>query len=107
MSIKYFRNFKTACEYYNYKGSHRIGTIGNEKGVIRSYSNGKNNDKILNEGNEIWYKIKNNKIKELYQKSINSKQNIRFFIKIKNGVLDLGLFNATKFKNGYVILIKK
>ena len=35
-----FRNFKEAHQYYKYPSTHRIGTIYNATGVIRSYSNG-------------------------------------------------------------------
>ena len=32
-----FKNFKEAHEYYKYPGTHRIGSYGNDKGIIRSY----------------------------------------------------------------------
>ena len=35
-----FKNIKEAHEHYNYPGSYRTGTIYNDKGVIRCYSNG-------------------------------------------------------------------
>ena len=38
--MKLFKNFKDAHEYYNYPGTYRHGTIYDETGVIRSYSNG-------------------------------------------------------------------
>lgn len=101
-----FKNLKEAHEYYKYPSSHRFGTIGNDKGVIRSYSNGKNCDKILKDGKVIYYKIKNDKVKELYQKSIDSKNKIRFFSKIKEGVLDMGLYLPVRFYNGFIKLIK-
>ena len=50
-----FKNFKQAHEHYNYPGSHRIGSYGDSKGIIRSYSNGKNGDLIKN--NIIYYVI--------------------------------------------------
>lgn len=87
-----FENLKSAHKYYKYPSSHRFGTIGNEDGVIRSYSNGKNCDRILNDGKIIYYRLKNDKIKEMYRKNIKSKKKIRFFSKIKDGVLDMGLY---------------
>lgn len=41
-----FNNFKEAQEYYKYPGTHRIGSYGNDKGIIRSYSSGKKGDII-------------------------------------------------------------
>ena len=63
--MKLFKNFKEAHEFYNFPSSHRFGTIYNDKGVIRSYSNGeydieKNNFKIF------YYKLKNHTIKEVF-----------------------------------------
>ena len=104
--MKLFKNFKEAHEYYNYISSHRIGTIGDSKGVIRSYSNGKKGDIILEEGNKIYYMIKNDKIKSLFKLSKENKRKIRFFRKTDKGVLDMGLYSVDKFYKGFVKLIK-
>ena len=101
-----FKNLKEAHVYYNYPSTHRFGTIGNEKGVIRSYSNGVNCDKILENGKIIYYRIKNDKIKSLYKISIDNKRKIRFFSKINDGVLDMGLYLPIRFYNGFVKLVK-
>ena len=63
-----FKNFKSACEYYKYPGSHRIGTVSNDKGVIRSYSNGTKGDIIME--NKVYYVIKNDKVRDMFKKSI-------------------------------------
>lgn len=63
-----FKNFKQAHEYNNYPGSHRIGSYGDSKGIIRTYSNGKNGDMIKN--NIIYYVLKM-KIKILKKKKTN------------------------------------
>ena len=99
-----FKNFKIAHNYYKYPSSYRFGTIGDEYGVIRSYSNGKNNDII--EKNKIKYKIKNKKIRDLFKLSKLNNKRLRFFYKIKNGVKDLGLFKVKRFYKEYVILFK-
>lgn len=101
-----FKNLKEAHSYYNYPSSHRFGTIGNKSGVIRSYSNGKNCDKIIDNGNVIYYRIKNDKIESLYRKSIESKSKVRFFSKIKQEVLDMGLYLPIRFYKGFVKLVK-
>ena len=63
--MKIFKNFKEAHEYYNYPGSYRFGTIYNEKGVIRSFSN---NTYDIDKGKVFYYKIKNDIIKTEFKK---------------------------------------
>ena len=99
-----FKNFKMAHNYYKYPSSYRFGTIGNNLGVIRSYSNGKNNDII--ENNRIKFKIKNKKIRDLFELSKLNNKKLRFFYKINKGVKDLGLFKVKRFYKDYVILYK-
>tara|TARA_E500000178_G_C16834634_1_gene667713 strand:- start:11 stop:322 length:312 start_codon:yes stop_codon:yes gene_type:complete len=101
-----FNTLKEAHIYYKYPSTHRFGTIGNDKGVIRSYSNGKNCDRISDDNKTIYYKIKNDRIKEMYRKNILSKKKIRFFRKVKSGVEDMGLYKPLKFTDGFVKLIK-
>lgn len=101
-----FKNLKEAHIYYKYPSSHRFGTIGDENGVIRSYSNGINCDKILFNGKVIYYKVKNDKVKNLYRISIDTKKKVRFFSKIKEGVLDMGMYLPVRFYNGFVKLVK-
>lgn len=102
-----FRNFKEAHEYYKYPSSHRFGTIGNEKGVIRSYSNGKGCDYYKNNEKEVYYKIKNERIYNLFQLNIINKRKVRFFKKVSEGVKDLGLYNVVKFTKDNFIKLKK
>lgn len=104
--MKLFKNFKEAHEYYNFPSSHRFGTIYNDKAVIRSYSNGeydieKDNYKIF------YYKIKNDKIKEAFSRNKINNNKLQLFMKVKEGVLDLGKYIVDKFYKGYVKLLKK
>ena len=104
--MKLFKNFKEAHEYYNFPSSHRIGTVYNDKGVIRSYSNGeydieKDNYKIF------YYKIKNDKIKEAFLLNKINDKALKLFVKVKEGVLDLGKYIVDRFYKGYVKLVKK
>jgi len=99
-----FKNFKEAHEYYNFNGSHRIGSFGDEKGITRSYSNGKKNDKFLN--NKIFYILKNEKVKEKFKLNIKNNKRVRFFKKQNNGVKDMGLYYVKGFYNNYVVFIK-
>lgn len=102
-----FKNLKEAHEYYNYPSSHRFGTIGDKKGVIRSYSNGKGCDYYKNNKKEVYYKIKNEKIKSLFELNISNKKKVRFFRKVHNGVEDLGLYTVKKITNNdFAKLIK-
>ena len=103
--MKLFKNFKKAHEHYNFPFSHRIGTVYNDKGVIRSYSNGeydieKDNYKIF------YYKIKNDKIKEAFLLNKINNKALKLFVKVKEGVLDLGKYIVDRFYKGYVKLLK-
>lgn len=102
-----FRNFKEAHEYYKYPSSHRFGTVGNEKGVIRSYSNGKNCDYYKKDNMEVYYKIKSDKVRELFKLNMLNKRKVRFFKKVDNGVIDMGLYNVVKFTEGNYVKLKK
>jgi hypothetical protein len=103
-----FRTLRDAHKYYKYPSTHRFGTIGNENGVIRSYSNGVNCDKILESGKVIYYRIKNDRIKKMYQTSIDNKKKVRFFRKVKDGVLNAShsLYLPVRFHKGFVKLLK-
>ena len=102
-----FKNIKEAHEYYKYPSSHRFGTIGDLKGVLRSYSNGKGCDYYKKNSKEIYYKIKNERVKNLYSLNLKTKQKVRFFRKVDNGVKDLGLYKVVKFtKDNFIKLIK-
>tara|TARA_B100001093_G_scaffold68913_1_gene59134 strand:+ start:199 stop:510 length:312 start_codon:yes stop_codon:yes gene_type:complete len=101
-----FKNLKEAHLFYKYPSTHRFGTIGNDKGVLRSYSNGLNCDRISKDEKTIFYRIKNDRIKKMYMKNIISKKKIRFFKKVNNGVLDMGLYLPIKFSNDFVKLVK-
>ena len=102
-----FKNFKEAHEHYKYISSHRFGTIGNDTGVIRSYSNGKGCDYYKNEEKSVYYKIKNERIKELFKLNIKNKKKVRFFKKIDEGVKDLGLYNVIGFTKDNFIHLRK
>ena len=55
-----FKNIKTLDAHYKYPMSYRIGTIYDSDGIVRVYSNGKNEDNS-NRG-FFYYKIKNKTI---------------------------------------------
>ena len=102
-----FKNIKEAHKYYKYPSSHRFGTIGDNKGVLRSYSNGKGCDYYRKSGKEIYYKIKNERVRSLYSLNLKTKQKVRFFRKVYDGVEDLGLYKVIKFtKDSFIKLIK-
>ena len=102
-----FKNLKEAHTFYNYPSSHRFGTIGDNNGALRSYSNGKGCDYYKKNGKEIFYKIKNIRVRNLFSINLDSGQKVRFFKKVKDGVEDMGLYNVLKFtKDNFVKLIK-
>ena len=98
-----FKNIKQAHEHYKYPGSYRTGTIYDENGVIRSYSNGTKDiikDKIF------YYELKNDKIKNAFKLNKKNNNKLRVFRKENNSVKDLGLYKVDKFYKNYVKLIK-
>ena len=42
----------------------------------------------------------------MYQTSIDNKKKVRFFRKVKEGVLDMGLYLPVRFHKGFIKLIK-
>lgn len=103
--MKRFVNFKSAHNFYKYPSTHRIGTIYNNDGVIRSYSNN-TVDKYNNDYSIFYYKLKNDDVKSAFKLTKNKNNNLRLFIKQKNYVLDLGLYKVSNVGYQYVKLIK-
>jgi hypothetical protein len=103
-----FKNFKSACEYYKYPGTHQHGSIGNEKGIFRSYSNGTKGKDFI-KSNEILYRLKDTRMRMKFEKNIESGQPIRFFRKhvIAGNVEDLGLWIVASFTDTHVRLKPK
>ncbi len=101
-----FKNFMEAHAFYRYPSSYRLGTIGNETGVIRSYSNGKKKDIIKNKGKKVYYVLKNENVKNLFRLNKIFNKKVRFFRKVSEGVKDMGLYNVGYFYKNYVILVK-
>ena len=98
-----FKNIKQAHEYYKYPGSYRIGTIYDDKGVIRCYSNG---TKDIIKDNIFYYELKNYKIKNAFKINKKNNKSLRVFRKEDSSVKDLGLYKVDKFYKNYVKLIK-
>ena len=99
-----FKNFKEAHNYYKYARTHRVGSYGDDKGISRSYSCGKKGDILKND--VVYYVLKNDKIKEKFKLNIKNKKKLRFFLKVENGVKDMGLYNVKKFYKNYVVFQK-
>ena len=99
-----FKNIKTVDTYYKYPMSYRFGSIYNEDGIIRIYSNGKNNDYETKKF--FYYRIKNDLIKSKFILTKNNNKKIRVFQKIEGGVLDKGEYKVKMVLNNYVRLEK-
>ena len=95
-----FKNIKEADEYYKYPMSYRMGSIYDDKGIIRIYSNGQKGD--YETDNFFYYKLKNKQIKERFEKNIKNKKKVRVIIKIKDGVKDKGLLEVKGFFKDFV-----
>lgn len=103
-----FKNFKSACEHYKYPGTHQHGSIGNEKGIFRSYSNGTRGKDFI-KANEILYRLKDHRMRMKFEKNVKSGQLVRFFRKnvIAGNVEDLGLWKVEAFTETHVRLKPK
>ena len=84
-----FRNIKEVDKYYKYPMSYRIGSIYDDKGIIRSYSNGQKTD--YKRGKFFYYELKNDFIKQKFKMNINNNKKVRLIVKTENGVNDEGL----------------
>ena len=99
-----FKNIKQVDEYYKYPMSYRMGSIYDEKGIIRIYSNGSKGD--YETSKFFYYVLKNDKIKERFQQNIKNKKKVRVIVKIDKGVKDLGLYKVKGFYREFVRLGK-
>ena len=99
-----FKNIKQADEYHKYPMSYRMGSIYDDKGIIRIYSNGKKGD--YETPKFFYYKLKNDKIGNRFKQNIKNKKRVRLIIKIDEGVKDRGLLEVKGFYNGFVRLGK-
>ena len=99
-----FKNIKQVDEHYKYPMSHRMGSIYDEKGIIRIYSNGSKGD--YQTPKFFYYVLKNDKVKERFQQNIKNKKKVRVIVKVDNGVKDLGLLNVKGFYKNFVRLEK-
>ena len=104
-----FRNIKEVDAYYKYPMSYRIGSIYDEKGIIRSYSNGEKTD--FKRGKFFYYELKNDFVKDKFKQNILNKKKVRLIVKNnvkdnKKGVSDLGLYSVSGFYKNYVRLQK-
>ncbi len=99
-----FKGIKQVDKYYKYPMSYRFGSIYDNKGIIRIYSNGLNKD--YETQHFFYYKIKNKNIKDKFKLNIVNSKKIRVIIKEKYGVKDKGLYKVKGFYKNYVRLQK-
>ena len=60
-----FRNFREACIFYKFPGSHQVGSFGNKTGILRSYSNGTpGKDFFYDDEATVLYRLKDDKYRE-------------------------------------------
>ena len=99
-----FKNIKQVDEHYKYPMSYRMGSIYDDEGIIRIYSNGKKGDYETDK--YFYYKLKNKQVKERFQNNIKNKKKVRLIVKVENGVKDRGLLEVKGFFNGFVRIFK-
>ena len=98
----FFKNIKSFDQYYKHPMSYRFGSIYDNNGIIRIYSNGLNGDYEKN--NIFYYKIKNDKIKNLFKKTKFNNITIKVVVKVTNGVEFKGKYKIRGFYKGFVRL---
>ncbi len=99
-----FKNIKEVDEYHKYPMSHRMGSIYDDKGIIRIYSNGEKGD--YETPKFFYYKLKNDNVQQRFKLNIKNKKKVRVIVKVKDGVHDKGLLTVKGFKNDFVRLRK-
>ena len=99
-----FKNIKEVDGYFQYPMSYRMGSIYDDKGIIRIYSNGSKED--YQTPKFFYYVLKNDKVKERFQKNIENKKKVRVVIKQERGVRDMGLLKVKGFYKEFVRLDK-
>ena len=99
-----FKNIKEADEYYKYPMSYRMGSIYDDKGIIRIYSNGQKGDYETDK--YFYYKLKNKQVRERFKNNIKNKKKIRLLVKVESGVKDRGLLEVKGVFNGFVRIVK-
>ena len=99
-----FKNIKQVDEHYKYPMSYRMGSIYDDEGIIRIYSNGSKGD--YQTPKFFYYVLKNDKVKERFQKNIKNNKKVRIIVKIEKGVRDLGLLKVKGFYKKFVRLEK-
>jgi hypothetical protein len=100
-----FKNFKAACQHYSFPGTHQHGSIGNEKGIIRSYTNGTVGKDFVKE-NEVFYRLKDERMRAKFSLNVESGQRLRLFQKVSTGVVDRGLHKVEGFTETHVHLVQ-
>jgi hypothetical protein len=91
--VRVFRNFQEAHAHYKYPATHRTGSIANEYGVIRSYSNGaplpgssEPKDIIAPDHKTVFYRLKSAEYRHKFERNVKSGQRVRVFRKITEAV---------------------
>lgn len=109
MPLRRFPNFKIAHAHYKFPSTHRTGSIFDQRGIIRSYSNGElGKDIVSADGRSVRYRLKSEFIREKFKLNKGSGRKIRVFRKDveKGDVMDLGLFLVFGFTKTHVKLGK-
>ena len=104
-----FRNFREACIFYKFPGSHQVGSFGNKTGILRSYSNGTpGKDFFYDDEATVLYRLKDERYREKFSLNMKHKQLVRVFRKVEHGVKDLGEYRVVSFeKSGHVKMVRE
>ena len=88
----HFKNIKTLDAHYKHPMSYRIGTIYNDDGIVRVYSNGNNSD--YEKGTFFYYKLKNAKTESRFR---DAKKKVWLLDLLQKKIMVLQTVDFTKY----------
>ena len=92
-----FKNFLTACQFFQFPGSHQVGSYGSQgTGIARTYSNSTaGKDMFQNNGDLFLYRLKDERVRAQFIINQTTRKPVHLFTKVltkPTHVVDHGLF---------------
>ena len=92
-----FKNFLTACKFFNFPGSHQVGSFGKQnEGIVRTYSNSTaGKDMFKDNGDLFLYRLKDERVRAQFIINQTTRKPVHLFTKVlakPTHVVDHGLF---------------
>ena len=98
-----FKNFLTACKFFNFPGSHQVGSYGpKNQGIVRTYSNSTPGKDRFETNGDFLYRLKDERVRAQFIINQTTRKPVHLFTKIltkPTHVVDHGLFWIDGFTN--------